>query len=327
MANALVFQEVTPSRRQDTFAIEVCKGLSRVQKTLPSRFFYDAAGSELFEQITKLPEYYLTRCEQSIFEAHAGEMVAAAGANLAMIEFGSGSSEKTRLLLSAALSSQKGLVYVPIDISGDFLRSSAKALLEEYDGLHITALASEYNDAVNSLPSHSGPRLILFLGSNIGNFDQVEASDFLRRLRGVMHSEDRILVGIDLMKDVPIIERAYDDAQGVTAAFNKNILRRINRELGGHFDLDLFAHEAPFVSELSGIEMQLVSKVKQRVSVDALGTDFSFAEGEWIHTEHSHKWTMSGFERLCAGAGLKINATWGDDRGWYAVTLLSPDSA
>lgn len=327
MANALIFQEVVPLRRQDTFAIEVDRGLSRSQKSLPSRFFYDAAGSELFEQITRLSEYYLTRCEQEIFESHAAEMVQAAGRNVAMIEFGSGSSEKTRLLLTAALANQSRLIYVPIDISKDFLRSSAEALLAEYSSLEITALASEYNDAVNSLPGHHGPRLILFLGSNIGNFSFDEAAEFLKRLRSVMKPDDRILVGIDLFKDIELIERAYNDPLGVTAAFNKNILARINRELGGNFDLDSFEHSAPFLRSESGIEMRLVSKLDQNVYIRDLNKSYAFRQGEWIHTEHSHKWTRDGFQSLCAEAGLSINATWGDRKGWYEVNLLGPKKA
>lgn len=323
MAKALIFQEVAPSRRQDTFSMEVEAGLSRPQKTLPSRFFYDYEGSELFEQITGLHEYYLTRSEQQIFNAHATEIIRSCGANVAIVEFGSGSSSKTRLLLSAALERQSTLMYVPIDISRDYLIASARALVSQYEKLNVTALASEYRDAIKALPSHEGPRLILFLGSNIGNFDASEACDFLERLRRVMTPEDRLLVGIDLLKDPAIIELAYNDAAGVTEAFNKNILSRVNRELGGRFDLGLFRHEAPFVPHSSAIEMRLVSTEDQSVWVEALGRDFHFKEGEWIHTESSFKYSLAGFEAMCAQAGLRLDRAWMDEKKWFAVTLLA----
>ncbi len=325
-ANPLSFREVPPSGTHETFATAVDRGLSAAQKSLPSRFFYDPEGSKLFEQITELPEYYLTRIEHGIFERQAMSIIECAGTNLAMIEFGSGSSQKTRMLINAALKKQRELVYVPIDISKDFLRESARELLGEYKNLRINALASEYHDAIREIPRISGPRLILFLGSNIGNFEEAEAQDFLHRLRAVMDPDDRVLVGIDLLKDREVIERAYDDAAGVTAVFNMNILRRINRELGGHFDVEMFKHSAPFVAERSRVEMRLISVRDQTVRIDRLGKLFEFKEGEWIHTENSLKWSVSAFEKLCRSAGVALAATWRDPMGWYAVTLLEPSN-
>ncbi len=291
----LRFIEVRPQQRTQTFMEAVREGLSRSPKTLPCRFFYDDAGSALFERICALPEYYPTRTERAILEGSAPVMIAAAGNNIALIELGSGSSAKTRLLIEAALAWQPELHYVPIDISADFLRASAETLMREYDRLSVTAIAAEYSDGIAALPAHDGPRLLLFLGSNIGNFNENEATQFLQRLRRAMQPDDRILIGVDLVKEGHILEAAYDDAAGVTAAFNKNLLARINRELGGRFALDQWEHRASFVEEASRIEMWLTSKKTQKVPIAALDSDFCFAEGEGIHTENSHKYTPDRF--------------------------------
>jgi dimethylhistidine N-methyltransferase len=320
----LAFIEVPSQQADGTFAAAVLEGLSLRQKTLPSRFFYDTAGSDLFEQITRLPEYYLTRSEESILQANAESILRRAGDGITLVEFGSGSSYKTRLLIDAALRRQARLHYVPIDISADFLGQTAKRLLSEYRGLSITALAAEYRDAVTAMPDTDGPRLILFLGSNIGNFDPVEAQAFLRQVRGRMSDCDRMLVGIDLVKDPSIIEAAYNDAQGVTAAFNRNVLARINRELGGRFVLSSFRHQAPFLPEPSKVEMRLISAVFQTVRVTAVERDFDFEAGEFIHTENSYKYTLASFEELCAPAGLRIADCWLDPNRWFAEVLLEP---
>lgn len=299
-------------------------GLTATPKRLPPRLFYDHEGSKLFEAITDLPEYYPTRTEQAILEVQADAIVAAAGDGLTLIEFGSGSSRKTRVLIEAALRRQHGLHYVPIDISRTFLRESSQALLAEYPSLTIGALAGEYFDAARALPSAEGPRLILFLGSNIGNLAHDEATDFLTRIRDGMQPDDRLLVGTDMVKDPAILEAAYDDERGVTARFNLNVLARINRELGGHFDLDRFRHEAPWDAAHERIEMRLVSQGRQRVRVDALGAAFDFADGEAVVTEWSQKYTRAGFGALCAGASLEVERTWADERGWFVENLLRP---
>lgn len=298
------------------------EGLGAQPKSLPTQFLYDRRGSELFEQITELPEYYPTRTERSILEGHADEIVEAAGPGAAIIEFGSGSSVKTRLLIEAALRRHGSLRYLPIDISFDFLKSSSQTLLSDYPGLRITALGAEYFDAAEALPGHDGPRLILFLGSNIGNLTREEAVEFLGRVRRNMLPQDRMLVGIDLIKDPNVLVAAYNDRKGVTAEFNRNLLRRINRELDGHFVEGCFRHSAPYDEQEQRIEMRLYSIGDQHVRVDALDQTFDFADGEYIHTEWSHKYTPETFANLCAPAGLRIDHLWTDQRHWFGLALL-----
>ena len=320
--NRLAFVHVPPCHLPLSLAGVVAAGLNRPNKTLPCRFFYDAVGSQIFEDICGLPEYYLTRTERAILSENADAMIAAAGENPLLVEFGSGSSCKTRLLIEAALERHGRLHYIPIDISAEFLRDSAHILLDDYDGLHITALAAEYNDAIAAVPAHNGPRLFLFLGSNIGNFEPEEATRFLRHVRSSMGPHDTMLLGVDLVKDVATLEAAYNDGDGVTAAFNKNLLVRINRELEADFDLDAFQHTAPFVAEKSRIEMRLLSTRRQTVRIGALKQEFAFAAGEILHTENSHKHTLPGFAAIAREAGLVMQECWTDEREWFAVVLL-----
>ncbi len=306
------------------FQTVVSEGLAATQKHLPCRFFYDTPGSHLFEQICALPEYYPTRTEQAILQRHAEELISLAGNELTLVEFGSGSSFKTRLLMDALLARQTHLHYLPIDISRDFLHHSARALLTEYPQLSVTAIAGEYNDAIDALPSAGGPRLFLFLGSNIGNFEREEAVAFLRRMRCRMQPNDRLLLGVDLVKDPHVLEAAYNDSAGVTAAFNKNLLLRCNRELQANFDLAQFDHHAPFLPTESRIEMRLISKRTQKVTLGATGESFDFRAEEILHTEYSHKYTLSDVSVLCQQAGLETQACRQDERGWFNVSLLSP---
>jgi len=317
--------EARHSHRPELFSTVVAEGLSAPQKRLPCRYFYDEAGSRLFELICDLPEYYLTRTERAILERNAPAILAAAGDVSTLVEFGSGSACKTRILLDAALNTAGGsLEYVPIDISGEFLYNAATSLLGDYPSLRVTAIAAEYNDAISLLPGSSGPRLFLFMGSNIGNFSPCEAAAFLGYIRAGMSEADRLLVGFDLFKEAAVLEPAYNDSQGVTASFNKNLLKRINAELGADFRLDRFKHHAPFVEAQSRIEMRLVSKCDQEVRVDALARRFSFLAGEYIHTENSHKYAYDDVRLLAAEAGLIIADRWTDERGWFAVCLLKP---
>jgi L-histidine Nalpha-methyltransferase len=320
----LQYLEVPPTVQALPFCAVVAEGLSAPRKWLPCRFFYDRAGSELFELICDLPEYYLTRTERAILRRHAAEMVAAVGSEIAIVEFGSGSSVKTRLLLEAAIRTQRRLHYTPIDISGDFLRSSALGLLDDFAGLDISAIAAEYHDGIAALPAAGVPRLILFLGSSIGNFTHDAARAFLKHVRGSMRPEDRLLIGIDLVKDRKVIEAAYNDARGVTAAFNKNLLARINRELGAEIDVASFEHSAPFVEEHSRIEMHLVCARPHSARVGAVDKTFRFRKGEIIHTENSHKYSLAAFASLCRGAGLAVHQFWPDDREWFALMLVGP---
>ena len=320
------FVEIPPKLRSLPFCAVVAEGLSAPRKWLPCRFFYDRIGSELFERICELPEYYLTRTERTILERYAGDIVASLGAEIEIVEFGSGSSIKTRLLLDATLRRQQRLHYAPIDISGDFLRSSARALLDDHERLDITAIAAEYHDGMANLPDTGLPRLILFLGSSIGNFTRSEAVDFLSHVRESMRPEDRMLIGIDLLKDRAVIKAAYNDSQGVTAAFNKNLLTRVNRELGADIDAAAFAHSAPFVEEHSRIEMHLVCSRAHEACVGAVDMTFQFRKGEIIHTENSHKYSPGGFTALCHEAGLTVERHWMDERERFALLLAGPDA-
>lgn len=322
----LKYVEVPPTLKALPFCAVVAEGLSAPRKWLPCRFFYDRQGSELFERICGLPEYYLTRTESAILRRHAADIVAAAGPRISMVEFGSGSSIKTRMLLNAAMGLQSGLHYMPIDISADFLRSSALGLLHDYSALNVTAIAAEYHDGIAVLPTDGPPRLILFLGSSIGNFTHDEARAFLAHVRASMRPEDRMLIGIDLVKDRGCLEAAYNDSQGITAAFNRNLLTRINRELGADIQVDAFAHAAPFVEEFSRIEMHLVCRRSHRAHVAAVDLTFQFHQGEIIHTENSHKYTLPGFTALCHSVGLRVRRHWTDDRDWFALLLVGPEA-
>jgi L-histidine N-alpha-methyltransferase len=322
----LQYVEVPATVRALPFCAVVAEGLSARRKWLPCRFFYDRTGSELFEQICSLPEYYLTRTERGILDRHAAEIIAEAGSEVSLVEFGSGSSVKTRLLLDAALKVRPSVHYTPIDISGDFLRSSSEGLLSDFDGLHITAIAAEYHDGIAALPGDGPPRLILFLGSSIGNFTHDEASAFLGHVRESMRPEDRLLIGIDLVKPRQIIDAAYNDAQGVTAAFNLNLLTRINRELGADIQVDAFEHHAPFVEEHCRVEMRLVCRRAHRAYVGAVDMSFQFAPGESIHTENSHKYSLGAFGAMCHGAGLSVQRHWTDEQEWFALLLVGPET-
>jgi len=318
----LTFVDVPCHIEDGGFLGAVRDGLACRARHLPCRYFYDGAGSRLFEEICALPEYYPTRTEESILREHAADIVAAVGQDVVLSEFGSGSSAKTRVLIEALLARQERLVYVPIDISVEFLKESAHALLRQYQRLWLTAIGADYDAAIPHLPRSRGPRLILFLGSNIGNMEDREASGFLGRVAAGMRARDRLLVGFDRLKDPRVIEAAYNDSAGLTAAFNKNLLARINRELLGEFDLAEFDHAAPFVAEKRRVEMRLVSRRAQRVRVGALDAVFRFGRGELIHTENSHKYDLMSFERLGRAAGLDVAELWTDRREWFSLALL-----
>jgi len=315
--------------RPQSFAAEVRAGLSASPKRLPYRFFYDAEGSRLFEAITGLPEYYLTRAGQEIMEARAAAIVARFPRGATLIELGSGSSSQTRHLIERFVQRDGRLLYVPVDISRSMLEESARELLAEFPGLEITAVAGEYREGITELRKglfvDSGlPKLILWLGSNIGNLDRPEAVEFLRCLRALMDAEDRLLVGIDLRKDRRMLEEAYDDAQGVTAEFNRNILARINRELGGEFDLSRFHHRARYDEKIGRVEMHLESALAQTVPIAALDLAVHFGAGEMIHTENSYKYSHAEIEETVAAAGLRVECQWLDRARLFTLNLIAP---
>lgn len=313
------------------FEQDVRDGLLHGPKRLSCKYFYDEDGSELFEEICALEEYYLPRAEREILETRAAEIAAKLPRGGALIELGSGSSAKTRLLITALLSRLGGggrLRYVPIDVSRTMLEESSRALVEEYAQLEVTAIAAEYEaglDRLARLDPPLGAKLFLWLGSNIGNFDRAGAAAFLRRVRGAMDKGDRLLIGVDLRKDRRVLEPAYDDARGVTARFNKNILARINRELEADFDLDAFDHRAVYEETIGRIEMYLVSKRAQRVRIGALDLEIEFAAGEAMHTEDSYKYSPEELEALAGAAGLRVEELWFDSEKRFAEVMFVRD--
>lgn len=305
-------------------AWDVKLGLASSPKRLPCRYFYDHEGSLLFEAICRLPEYYLPQAERESLLAGAEEIVACCPPGAVLIELGSGSATKTRILIEALLLRQQTLRYIPIDISRTALEDSAQYLLRDYPALDVTAIACEYQEGLARLNGEAdAPKLILWLGSNIGNLDRAEAAQFLGRVGGLMSPADRLLVTIDLRKDREVLRRAYDDSRGVTARFNLNLLTRINRELGAHFDLGAFRHRAVYNEEPGRIEMYLVSTCSQQVPIDDLGIEVHLAEGEAIHTEDSYKYSLAEIASLAKTAGLSVERQWFDGNRQLSVNLLA----
>ena len=306
----------------------VREGLTSRPKRLPAWLFYDEAGSRLFDAITELPEYYLTRTERGILATHAAEMTAqaAAGSPLRIVELGAGSADKTRLLLKAATELQGAVLYEPVDVSATALEAARERIEREIDGVTVTPRVMDYTHGDGSR-LHLGPvdgrerRLVVYIGSSIGNFEPHQAAKLLRRVRAGLKTGDSFLLGVDLAKEDSILLSAYDDAAGVTAAFNRNLLVRLNRELDAEFELEAFVHCAVWNEAKSRIEMHLKSREAQRVHVGALGLRVEFAAGESIHTENSYKYRPGQAEALLAEAGFRAEATWTDARGWFAVCL------
>lgn len=294
-------------------------GLSSSPKTLPSKYFYDARGSHLFEMITRLPEYYLTRSETEILEREAGRFVEATRPR-ALVEFGSGSARKTRLLLDAML--ERGLLegYGPVDVSADASRHAADALILIYPDLRVEGVIGDFEHP-RDLPFPGRPRLMAFLGSTIGNLDEIQATKFLRSIRAEMTDADRFLIGFDLVKGASILERAYDDEAGVTAQFNLNMLRVLNRELGASFDLEAFRHRAVWNARDSRIEMHLESLREQRVQISEIDLEVHLASGETIRTEMSHKYTRESVLALLDTAGFRLDSWETDRAGYFALAL------
>jgi len=295
---------------------DVQRGLGGTPKTLPPKWFYDAHGSELFEQITELPEYYPTRAEREILIARSAEIAEATHART-LIELGSGSSEKTRYLLDALT----GLhTYVPVDVSESALTQAGHALVAERPGLEVHALIADFTASV-TLPDTPGPRLIAFLGGTIGNLLPAERAAFLASIRALLSPGDALLLGTDLVKDEKVLVRAYDDAAGVTAAFNKNVLTVVNRELGADFDPGTFDHVALWDSGNEWIEMRLRSRTTQTVKIPALDLATDFAAGEELRTEVSAKFRKEGVRGELSAAGLELAHWWTDEEGRFALSL------
>lgn len=311
----------------DDFAGDVRRGLTAAQKFLLPKYFYDELGSQLFEAICLLPEYYLTRAESEIFARRSEEIVerASRGSRVTLFEMGSGSASKTRLIIEALVARQRELLYVPVDISPAALEASAHALLQDYPTLSVAAYAGDYDAALPRLAENlegDERALVLFLGSNIGNFDRDGARAFLLNLRRTLRTGDSLLLGADLKKEPSVLEAAYDDALGVTAAFNLNILARINRELDADFNLRAFRHVALYDDVHGRVEMHIESLKAQTVNVRTLGLAVNFAEGERIHTENSYKYDLAELSALAAETGFERAQTWLDSGERFSSNLF-----
>lgn len=305
-------------------AEDVRAGLLSEPKELAPKYFYDERGSQLFEQITELDEYYPTRAERSILAARSTEIVAAAGAPRSLVELGSGSAAKTRHLLDAMRDAGCLHTYVPVDISEEITHETAELLVNEYPGLLVRGLVCDFEHHLERIPDDDGGRLIAFLGGTIGNLYPASRREFLTRLAALMGPEDRLLLGTDLVKEIERLENAYDDAEGVTAEFNKNVLSVLNRELGGDFDLDAFEHVARYDAVETRMDIRLRSLVNQTVRLEVLDLTVDFAAGEEMRTEISTKFTDEALRSVYAEAGLGLADWFTDPAGDYALSLARP---
>ncbi|HLG17226.1 MAG TPA: L-histidine N(alpha)-methyltransferase [Blastocatellia bacterium] len=328
-ADRFVIHRLSEEGRANTFADDVRAGLGASPKSLPPKYFYDELGSRLFEAICCLPEYYLTRAEGEILCDNVDEIAGEVAGPVRLVELGSGSAEKTRLIIEALLRRQPTLHYVPVDISETSLERSSKELLRLYPGLRITAYAADYFTALGALAEARESRertIALFLGSNVGNFTPDESLAFLQKFRAVFEPGDALLLGADLRKAASALVPAYDDALGVTAAFNLNLLVRMNRELGAGFDLAKFEHRAIYDEQRGRIEMHLVSRAAQTVRIESLGLDVRFDAGESIHTENSYKFDIEQLSDFAARSGFVLRRSWFDAGRQFSFNLFSAEA-
>ncbi len=304
---------------------DVYLGLTARPKKLSPSLFYDAQGSELFEQITELPEYYPTRTERSILHAHADQIVASAAGceQLTMIELGAGTATKTGLLLKAAVRRQPEVTYHAIDVSGTALDEAKRRIEGELEGVAVVPRVGDYTEGLGQIDARGQRRMVLYIGSSIGNFEPADALQLLRDVRRELNPGEKLLLGVDMVKDREILLAAYDDAAGVTAAFNKNVLTRINRELGANFNLNLFRHRARWNEECSRIEMHLESLIAQHVTIPALELEVKLQRGETIHTENSYKFRDEGVIQMLERADFHLSDHWTDEREWFGVYLAT----
>jgi L-histidine N-alpha-methyltransferase len=314
LSNHLAADSAAHALRRDVF-----EGLTRTPKSLPPKWFYDAAGSDLFDQITRLPEYYPTRAEAEILRARAAEIAAASGADT-LVELGSGTSEKTRLLLSALRDTGSLRRFIPFDVDAGMLKAASATILDEYPGIEIDAVCGDFEEHLDEIP-RVGRRLVVFLGSTIGNLTSRPRADFLSALSDTLAPGDTLLLGTDLVKDPDRLVRAYDDSAGVTARFNRNVLAVVNRELGADFDLDAFEHVARWNADEERIEMWLRTRSPQRVRVDALDLTVDFAAGEEMLTEVSCKFRSDAVAEELSAAGLRRTGWWTDTAGDFGLSL------
>lgn len=308
---------------EKTFAEDVSASLNRDSKFISPKYFYDKKGSELFEQICSLPEYYPTRTEIEILKKIQSELEQYLDESFRLVELGSGSSVKTRLILDVFNKIQDRIEYFPIDIS-EILTESSELLQKDYEDLHITGIVDTYEGGLEFIEKYDEKKnLIIFLGSSYGNFTPNAGKIFLKKINSVMKKDDLFLIGLDLVKNKNTLEKAYDDSQGVTAKFNLNVLSRINDELDADFDLENFKHVAKYNEKDQRIEMYLQSLVNQSVIISKLNLSLKMTQGELIHTEHSHKYTVPQIEEIMNETGFEIKETWMDEKENYSLSLVS----
>ncbi len=311
------------TRITKTFAQEVLSGLKDEPRSIPPMFFYDLKGSDLFEKICTLPEYYVTRTEIGILNAVQKDLPSYLDGPVRIVELGSGMSVKTRTILDAVAGVQETVEYLPIDVS-DILAESSEQLLRDYDCLRIAGIIDTYEGGLEFLRDYGSERsLVLFLGSSFGNFSPEDGERFLRDVSRMMRPGDLFMIGLDLVKDKRVLEPAYDDSRGMTARFNLNMLSRINNELDADFDLENFAHHSFYNEREQRIEMYLKSLLNQSAVVSKCGLKIDLKRGELIHTEYSHKFTLSQIHRLIEGAGFQARRVWLDKNRYFSVTLAS----
>jgi len=319
MTEALVDTYLTADDAAEALRADAELGLTSTPKWLPPKWFYDARGSELFEDITRLPEYYPTRAEREILHARATEIAQRTGAHT-LVELGSGSSEKTRLLLDALRHHGSLREFVPLDVSGSALREAVDAITADYPGLAIHGVVGDFTEHLHRVPGEA-PRLVAFLGGTIGNLLPDERASFLQSMRAVLDGGEWLLLGTDLVKEPDVLVAAYDDAAGVTAEFNRNVLRVLNRELGADFDVEAFSHRAVWDADHEWVEMRLVATREMHVVVPEIGVSVDFARGEEMRTEISAKFRRDGVEAELAAAGFHLDGWWTDPQGRFALSL------
>jgi L-histidine N-alpha-methyltransferase len=316
-------QDVQISESHEAFALDVLIGLSQTPKSLPSKYFYDEEGSKLFQQITELPEYYLTQCESEIFHSKKDEIARLVnGSRFNLVELGAGDGRKTKILLEHFLKAGLDFRYVPIDICEAAVKGLIGGLNKHSPRLPIKGLVADYRDGLKWLSNTNGHRnVVLFLGSSIGNFSYSEAREFLYGLWNALEDGDHLLIGFDLKKDIQLLERAYNDSKDVTARFNLNLLHRINRELGGNFDADQFQHYSTYNALSGAMESYLISRREQVVDIEALNQSFSFEAWEPVHTEYSYKYLESDIASLAEETGFSIVAQLMDSKKYFVDSV------
>ena len=322
----LCYYEPSKNKSEKTFVEELSLSLNQKHKSIHPKFFYDKKGSKLFEDICKLPEYYLTRTEVSILTQLQDKLPAYMNEEFRLVELGSGSSYKTRILISILENMHKQIEYFPIDIS-KILKESATTLLDDYKNLHITGVIDNYESGLDFVKNYDSKKnLIVFLGSSFGNFDYEPGLRFLDKINSSMKDDDLFLIGLDLVKDRDVLEHAYNDSHGITAQFNLNVLSRINSELDSNFNVDKFAHHAVYNQDKNRVEIYLRSLENQTVDITKAGIALKIKQNELIHTENSHKYTIPKIKEIFSSTGFRIRDMWFDEKQYFCLILLSKNS-